>query len=114
MIILFYPFLPPECATASSAAVNTLLSVPEPLPPTPTTNDDNEFDVLVNPELFSYPPLPSVDSTPQETQGEEMGDGLIPIEEVMAGQRQRHYLSSPPSYRPRCCLIQSRRSLWGQ
>src|SRR5215469_5558914 len=50
----FRPFLPPERATASSTAVKTPLPVPEPPPPTLATNDDDEFDIAVDPELFSY------------------------------------------------------------
>ena len=54
-----------------------------------TSNDDNEFDVPVDPELFSYPPHPSVDFAPQNTQdtqgtqNEEVGDEFILVEEAM-------------------------------
>ena len=85
----FHPPLAPEHATSSSAAVNTPLPapeplpVPEPLPPAPTSDDDDEFDLPVDPELFSCPPLPSVDSAPQDTQSEEMGNEFILVEEAM-------------------------------
>src|SRR6266480_2916933 len=85
----FRPFLPPERATASSAAINTPLPPPPPAP----TDDDDEFGIPVDPELFGYPPLSSVDSTPQgtqatrqtqDTQSKEMDDGFIPVEEAIA------------------------------
>jgi hypothetical protein len=63
--------------------------VPQPLPPTPTPDDDNELHVPVDPELFSYTPLPSVDFAPQDTQDtqstqiEEVGDEVILVQEEM-------------------------------
>ena len=51
--------------------------MPEPLRLAPTSDDDGEFDVPVYPELFSYSPLPSIDSAlqdTQDTQSEEIGD----------------------------------------
>ena len=89
--------LPPERATASSAAVK----IPPPPSPAPIINDDDGFDIPVDSELFSYPPLPSVDSTPQDTQaaqetqdtqGKETDDGFVPAEEVTGG---------PPAKKPR-------------
>ena len=62
-----YPFLPLERAT-------TPLSVPEPPPPAPATNDDDKFDVPVDPEHFSYPPLPS---------SNEMDGGIMVVEEAI-------------------------------
>jgi hypothetical protein len=59
------------------------------MPPTPTSDDDNEFDVPVDLELCSYLPLPSVDFAPQNTQdtqgtqSEEVGDEFILVEEAM-------------------------------
>ena len=77
------PFLAPARAAASSADVSISLPtpepppVPEPLRPAPTSDDDVEFDDPVYPELFSCPPLPSIDSAlqdTQDTQSEEIGN----------------------------------------
>ena len=53
--------------------------------PTPTSDDEDEFDVSVDLELFSYPLLPSIDSTQdtQDTQSEEIGYEFILVEEAM-------------------------------
>ena len=50
--------MPKGLATASSTnalpAPDPFPPPPEPWPPTPTPSDDDEFDMTVDPELFSY------------------------------------------------------------